>query len=168
MIHSTAIVDRVYIPMTTSVWAYTHIMEGAKIGKNCNIGDHVFIEGGAVIGDNCTIKNGVMIWEGITIEDDVFIGPGVIFTNDEYPRSPRSSDEFARKHYSDKQNWLVKTIVRRGAAIGAGAIILPGCNIGEDATIGAGAVVVRSVGDQCVMVGIPARVIGVGVYVWAK
>ena len=130
-------------------------MRGAVVGNRVNIGDHAFIEGGAVIGDNVTIKNGVCIWEGVAIEDDCFIGPGVIFTNDRHPRSPRM--EVARQRYSNKESWLVKTVVRQGCSVGAGAVICPGVDLGTFSMIAAGSVITRDVPAFALMKGTPAR-----------
>lgn len=140
------------------MWAFAQVMKGAVIGEDCNIGGQAFIEGGAVIGDRVTIKNGVMIWNGVTIEDDTFVGPAVIFTNDRHPRSPRS--EVASERYAQAANWMAKTCVRRGASIGAGAVILPGIEIGKYAMVGAGAVVTRNVTAQRLVRGNPAREAG--------
>ena len=122
--HETAIVESETIGEGTCIWAYAHVLDGAKIGANVAIGDHAFVEGGAVIGNNVTIKNQVCIWEGVNIEDDVFVGPRVTFTNDSNPRSPRM--EKAKERYSETENWLGRTSVRRGASIGAAATICPG------------------------------------------
>jgi len=132
-------------------------MKGVSLGANCNIGDHCFIESGVVIGDNVTIKNGNMIWEGVTLEDGVFVGPHVFFTNDLYPRSPRLPQ--AKKRYSNRR-WLLPTLVRQGASLGAGAIILAGITIGEFSMVGAGAVITRNVSPYALMIGNPARVRG--------
>lgn len=137
------------------MWAFAHVLDGAVIGRECNIGDSVFVEGGARIGNHVTVKNHAMIWEGVTIEDDVFVGPGVIFTNDRYPRSRHIPQ--AHRRYRHKKNWLSLTRVERGATIGAGAIILPGVTIGSFACVGAGAVVTRNVPVGRVVVGNPAR-----------
>jgi acetyltransferase-like isoleucine patch superfamily enzyme len=133
-------------------------MDGAHIGRDCNICDHVYVEGGARIGDGVTVKNRVLIWDGVTIEDCAFIGPGVIFTNDRYPRS-RGLIEVTDR-YKDCRNWLTRTTVRRGASIGAGAVILPGLTVGRFACVGAGAVVTRDVEDHRMVAGNPARIIG--------
>ncbi len=156
-IHPTAIVDTQHIGQSTSIWAFAHVMKNARIGSNCNVGDHCFVESGAIIGDDVTIKNGSMIWEGVTLEDGVFIGPGVLFTNDRHPRSPRLAQ--AQKRYETK-GWLLPTVVRRGASMGAGAIILAGITIGEFALIGAGALVTRNVPPYALVAGSPARVRG--------
>lgn len=157
-IHPSGICDSRDVGEGTRVWAFAHVLDGAVVGCDCNIGDHAFIEDGARLGDRVTVKNGVMIWNGITIEDDVFIGPGVIFTNDRHPRSPRMPMVAAR--YRHPENWLAPTRVCQGAAIGAGAVILGGITVGHYAAIGAGAVVTRHVPDHQLVVGNPARFAG--------
>jgi acetyltransferase-like isoleucine patch superfamily enzyme len=156
-VHPTSIVETDAIGPDTRIWAFAHVMRGVSIGTNCNIGDHCFIEPGVVIGDNVTIKNGNMIWEGVTIEDGVFVGPHVFFTNDLYPRSPRLPE--ARKRYRDR-TWLVSTLIKHGASLGAGAVILAGVTVGEYAMVGAGAVVTRDVPPYALVRGNPARVSG--------
>lgn len=157
-VHPTAICHAQYVGEETRIWAYAHIMDGATIGDHCNICDHVFIEGGVRIGNRVTIKNNALVWEGVTIEDDVFVGPGATFTNDRYPRSSGLAEVGDR--YRDKANWLVPTLVQRGASIGAGAVIVCGVRIGQFACVGAGAVVIRDVPDYHLVVGNPARSIG--------
>ena len=130
----------------TRVWAFAHVLPGARIGADCNICDHTFIENDVVIGDRVTIKPGVQLWDGIRIEDDVFVGPNATFTNDPAPRSKQSLDEHPT------------TVVRRGASIGANATILPGLTVGQYAMVGAGAVVTRSVPPYAVVGGNPARI----------
>ena len=156
-IHPTAIVDAKQIGRGTRIWAFAHVMAGVSIGANCNIGDHCFIESGASIGDSVTIKNGNMIWDGVTLEDGVFVGPHAFFTNDLYPRSPRLAQ--ARAKYSNRE-WLLPTLVREGASLGAGAVILGGITIGEFAMVGAGAVVAKDVPPYALVVGNPARMLG--------
>ena len=126
--HPTAIVESAQIGKETRIWAFAHVLDGAVVGDNCNLGDHVFVEGGACVGNNVTLKNNVCVWNGITIEDDVFVGPGVTFTNDLYPRSPRMLK--VRDKYSHTDNWISTTKVRRGATIGAAATVLPGVELG--------------------------------------
>lgn len=133
----------------TRVWQFVVILAGAKIGSECNICAQVLIEGDVVVGDRVTIKSGVQVWDGITLEDDVFVGPNVTFTNDRFPRSLVRPETFER------------TTVRRGASIGGGAVILPGVTIGEWAMVGAGAVVRGDVPAGAVVVGNPARLIGI-------
>jgi acetyltransferase-like isoleucine patch superfamily enzyme len=146
-IHSSAIVDTKTIGEGTHVWAWVHIMPDAQIGRNCNIGEHTFIENKVIIGNDCVIKNGVAVWNGISIEDKVFIGPYVVFTNDKYPRS--------------KESWEIHaTLIKKGASIGAGAIILCGIEIGEYAMIAAGSVVTKSVAPFTLVLGNPATVKG--------
>jgi UDP-2-acetamido-3-amino-2,3-dideoxy-glucuronate N-acetyltransferase len=147
-IHPNAIVEpSCAIGSNTRIWAFSHVLGGAVIGESCNICDHVFIEADVVVGNRVTIKCGVQLWDGLRLEDDVFIGPNVTFTNDKYPPS---------------KNWplqKVQTIVKRGASIGGGAVILPGITIGQGAMVGAGSVVTKSVPDRALVVGNPARII---------
>ena len=152
--HPTALVESTEIGEGTQVWAYTHIMEGARIGKSCNIGDHCFIESGVVLGHGVVVKNGNMLFEGLTLEDGVFVGPHVFFTNDVYPRSRWLPQTRWR---DDNQTWLTPTLIKRGASLGAGAILLGGITIGEYAMIGAGAVVTKDVLPHALMTGHPAR-----------
>ncbi len=145
-VHPRALVESDEIGPRTRIWAFAHVMAGARIGADCNVCDHTYVEGGVVIGDRVTIKSGVFLWEGTVVEDDVFLGPQATFTNDRFPRS--------------RQPWACAGIaVRRGASVGAGAVILPGVTIGEAAMVGAGAVVVSDVAPGAVVVGNPARVI---------
>ena len=146
--HPQALVESESIGENTRIWAFAHVLPGAKIGSDCNICDNVFIENDVVIGDRVTLKCGVQIWDGIGIEDDVFIGPNATFTNDLYPRSKQYPTEFA------------KTVIRQGASIGANATILAGLTIGKNAMVGAGAVVTRDVPPNAIVVGNPAVVKG--------
>lgn len=146
--HPDARIETAEVGPRTRVWAFAHLLEGARIGADCNICDHTFIEGGAQIGDRVTLKCGVQLWEGVTLEDDVFVGPNATFTNDPFPRSRRHPSSYAR------------TRVRRGASIGANATILPGVTIGSQAMIGAGAVVTRDVPARAIVVGNPGYVTG--------
>ena len=131
----------------TRVWAFAHVLSGAVIGSDCNIGDHAFIEGGARLGSGVTVKNAVLIWDGVTIGDDVFLGPNVVFTNDLHPRA-----------FAPTGSWtLSPTEVQRGATIGANATIVCGISIGEYAFIAAGSVVNRDVVPYALVAGNPAR-----------
>jgi acetyltransferase-like isoleucine patch superfamily enzyme len=130
----------------TRVWAFAHVLPGAVIGADCNIGDHAFVEGGARIGDRVTVKNGVLVWDGVTIEDDAFLGPGVVFTNDLKPRA----------HIKRSGNQLLPTLVLEGATLGANATVVCGITIGAHAFVAAGAVVTRDVPDFAFMAGNPA------------
>lgn len=142
--HISAIVETDKVGAETRIWAFTHVLPGAVIGKSCNICDHVFIENDVVIGDRVTIKCGVQIWDGLSLEDDVFVGPNVTFTNDSFPRSKKPFE-------------LQRTVVRRGATIGANSTILPGLTIGEHAMVGAGAVVTKDVPPNVLVIGNPAK-----------
>jgi acetyltransferase-like isoleucine patch superfamily enzyme len=157
-VHPTALCDTEDIGPGSRLWAYVHVLDGAKIGANVNLGDHAFVENGAVLGDRVTVKNGVMIWMGVTVEDDCFLGPGMKFTNDLWPRSPRMTHIPEVPHrYGDPSRWMVETRVCRGAAIGAGAIIVAGVTIGAYATIAAGSVVTKDVPTHALVMGNPAR-----------
>ena len=147
-IHPLSDVKSVNIGQKTKIWQYSVILSGASIGENCNICAHTLIENDVVIGNNVTIKSGVYIWDGITLEDDVFIGPCAVFTNDKKPRSKQYPTEFPQ------------TIVEKGASIGANATILPGIRIGQNALIGAGAVVTKDVPNNAIVVGNPAYIKG--------
>jgi UDP-2-acetamido-3-amino-2,3-dideoxy-glucuronate N-acetyltransferase len=156
-IHPSALVETEDIGANTRIWAYTHVMEGVSIGAHCNIGEHCFIETGAVVGVNVTIKNGNELWDGVSLGDGVFVGPNVTFTNDLHPRSPRLPE--AAKRYSNR-DWLSPIVVKAGASLGAGAIILAGSTVGEFAMVGAGAIVTRDVAAYALVVGAPAKVVG--------
>lgn len=146
--HKTALVESDQIGSGTRIWAFAHVMAGATIGRNCNIGDHCFIESGAVIGNDVTIKNGVSVWDKVTIKDGVFVGPNATLTNDLWPRS-RNADWQARE-----------TIIEKGATIGANATILCGIRIGSYSMIGAGSVVTREIPDHALFYGNPAKLNG--------
>ena len=145
MIHPLADVQSKNIGKDTRIWQYAVILPGAQIGENCNINCHTFIENDVVIGNNVTVKAGVFLWDGIRVEDDVFIGPNVTFVNDKYPRSKQYPEEFQ------------KTVINKGASLGANATILGGITIGENAMIGAGAVVTKNVPANTVWAGNPAQ-----------
>jgi len=151
--HPQSLVESENIGENTRIWAFAHVLPGAKIGADCNICDHVFIENDVVIGDRVTIKCGVQIWDGLRIKDDVFIGPNATFTNDLFPRSKQHPEEYT------------KTLLCKGSSIGANATILAGLTVGMNAMVGAGAVVTRDVPPYAIVVGNPATVKG---YVDAK
>ncbi|HQQ62160.1 MAG TPA: WxcM-like domain-containing protein [Pseudomonadales bacterium] len=147
-VHAQGICESTQIGKNTRIWAFSHVLPGARIGSDCNICDHVFIENDVIVGNRTTVKCGVQLWDGITIEDDVFVGPNATFTNDPFPRSKQYPEQFPR------------TVICHGASIGANATILPGLTIGQHAMIGAGAVVTRSVPANAIVVGNPARIVG--------
>lgn len=147
-IHPLADVLTSQIGSGTKIWQYVVALAGARIGAECNICSHCFIEDDVVIGDRVTIKNGVQLWDGLRLGDDVFVGPNVTFSNDKFPRS---------MHHDGP---VIVTDVEPGASLGAGATILPGLKIGRNAMVGAGAVVTRSVPANAIVVGNPARIVG--------
>jgi UDP-2-acetamido-3-amino-2,3-dideoxy-glucuronate N-acetyltransferase len=147
-IHALADVHSQSIGARTRVWQFVIILPGAKIGSECNICSHCFIENDVTIGDRVTVKSGVQLWDGLRLGDDIFIGPNVTFTNDRFPRSKKAPKQF------------LQTIVEAGASIGANATILPGVTIGRQAMVGAGAVVTRSVPPKAIVVGNPAKIVG--------
>lgn len=132
------------------MWAFAHVMRGARVGANCNVCDHAFIESGAIVGNRVTVKNGVAIWDGVMVEDDVFLGPNCVLTNDFNPRAAM------KKTRSE----LVSTYIGRGATIGANSTVVCGVVIGQGAFVGAGTVVIRNVPDFALVVGNPARQTG--------
>ena len=144
--HPAALVESKAVGARTRVWAFAHILPRARIGEDCNICDGVFVENDVVVGNRVTVKCGVQLWDGVEIEDDVFVGPNATFTNDHFPRSGKHPDAYLR------------TIVRRGASIGANATILPGLTIGSHAMVGAGSVVTKDVPANAVVVGNPATI----------
>ena len=144
-IHSTSDVQSKSIGEGTRVWQYVVILPGAKIGRDCNICSHCFIENDVVMGDNVTVKPMVAICDGVTLEDDVFIGPHVSFTNDRHPKSGNRGFK------------LERTVVRKGASIGAGSMVMAGLTIGEGAMVAAGSVVTRDVPPGAMVFGCPAR-----------
>ncbi len=147
-VHSSAFVDEpVSIGAGSKVWHFAHVSGGAVLGKGCNLGQNVFVAGGVRIGDNVKIQNNVAVYEGVELENDVFCGPSCVFTNVDNPRS-----EIVRR------GQYLKTLVRRGASIGANATIVCGSTIGRYAFIAAGAVVTKGeVPDYALMAGVPAR-----------
>src|ERR1700733_12135689 len=145
--HQLAIVESSAVGGGTRVWAFAHILPGAKIGSDCNICDHTFIENDVIVGDRVTVKCGVQLWDGLRVEDDVFIGPNATFTNDAFPRSKRQPPRF------------LTTIVKKGASIGANATILPGVTIEENVMVGAGTVVTRNVPRNAIVVGNPGQIV---------
>lgn len=146
-IHPLSDVQSPNIGQDTKIWQFCVVLEGAIIGNNCNINAQVLIENDVIIGDNVTVKSGVQIWDGTRIENNVFIGPNATFTNDLLPRSKQYPESFSG------------ITLKQGSSIGANATLLPGITIGEQAMVGAGAVVTKHVPDYAVVVGNPAKVI---------
>jgi len=147
-VHPSALCEAERVGNGTRIWAFSHVLAGAVIGRDCNICESVFIEEDVVVGDRVTIKNGVQLWDGVRIEDDVFVGPNSTFTNDSRPRSRRRLESFPQ------------TVVGCGASVGANATVLPGVHIGMWAMIGAGSVVTRDVPPYALVRGNPARIVG--------
>ena len=127
-VHPQGLCESTSVGEGTRIWAFAHVLPGASIGRDCNICDHVFIEGDVVVGDRVTIKCGVQLWDGLRVGDDVFIGPNATFTNDRFPRSKVYPDSFAQTRVEDR------------VSIGANATILPGVTLGRNAMVGAGGV----------------------------
>ena len=148
--HETAVIDPgCSIGKGSKIWHFTHVMTGARIGENCNLGQNVVISPEVVLGDNVKVQNNVSIYTGVICEDDVFLGPSMVFTNIINPRSQViRKDQYAR------------TLVKRGATIGANATIVCGNVIGEFAFVGAGAVVTKDVPPYALVVGNPGKQIG--------
>src|SRR5438876_6381945 len=149
-VHESSYVDDgAQIGRGTKIWHFCHVMPGAMIGERCSLGQNVVVMPGTRIGANVKIQNNVSIYEGVTLEDDVFCGPSMVFTNVLNPRS----------HVSRKHEYK-RTVVRRGATIGANATVICGHTIGQYAFIGAGAVVTRNVSAYALMIGVPAQRVG--------
>lgn len=149
-VHPNGLCESTTVGDGTRVWAFAHVLPGALVGRDCNVGDHAFIEGGAVVGDRVTVKNAVLVWDGVTVEDDVFLGPNMIFTNDLNPRA----------HVKKARDQFLTTRVAHGATIGANATIVCGVTIGHHAFVAAGAVVTRNVAPHALVAGVPARAMG--------
>ncbi|HEX6476480.1 MAG TPA: acyltransferase [Acidimicrobiales bacterium] len=149
-VHERALLETDDVGAGTRIWAFAHVMGGARIGRDCNVCDHVFIENDVSIGNDVTVKNGVLVFDRVTIEDEVFVGPGTVFTNDRLPRvtSPR------------RPPTLLPTVVRRGASIGANVTVLCDLTIGARAFVAAGSVVTRDVPPHGSVMGNPARRVG--------
>ncbi|MBT1704580.1 acyltransferase [Chryseosolibacter indicus] len=148
--HPTAVIDEgSEIGVGTKIWHFCHVMPNCKIGENCNIGQNVVVSPQVILGNNVKVQNNVSIYTGVICEDDVFLGPSVVFTNVINPRSA-----------VNRKNQYAKTLVKKGATIGANATIVCGHDIGRFAFIGAGAVVTKDVPDYALVVGNPARQVG--------
>ncbi len=149
-IHKTAVVDEpCEIGRGTRIWHFCHLMSNCRLGEDCNLGQNVFVASGVSLGRNVKVQNNVSIYEGVEIEDDVFLGPSMVFTNVSTPRS-----------HIDRKNEYGRTLVQRGATIGANATVVCGHSIGAYAFIGAGAVVTKDIQAHALMVGNPAKQVG--------
>ncbi|HZD02102.1 MAG TPA: DapH/DapD/GlmU-related protein [Actinomycetes bacterium] len=146
-VHPKGLCESDRVGPRTRVWAFAHVLPGAEVGADCNIGDHAFVEGGARLGNRVTVKNAVLVWDRVTVEDEVFLGPNMVFTNDLTPRVG----------FRKSRDQLLPTLVRRGATIGANATVVSGTTIGPHAFVAAGAVVVRDVPAHALVAGNPAR-----------
>jgi len=147
-VHPQGICESADIGAGTRIWAFAHVLPGAKLGTDCNVCDGVFIENDVIVGDRVTVKCGVQLWDGLRVGNDVFVGPNATFTNDKFPRSKAYPAERPTTRVAD------------GASIGANATILPGVTIGTSAMVGAGAVVTRDVPPKAIVFGNPARIAG--------
>ncbi len=146
-VHEKGICDSDDVGKETRIWAFAHVMKGAKVGEHCNIGECSYVETGAIVGNHCTLKNGVSVWDKVVLEDYVFLGPNAVMTNDLLPRCrvKKGGEEFA------------PTLFKEGATVGANATIVCGVTVGKNAMIGAGSVVTHNVPDHALVYGNPAR-----------
>jgi len=156
-VHASADIEsEVSVGPRTSIWNRAQIRTGARVGQDCVIGRDAFIDEGVALGDRVKVQNAALIYRGVTVEDGVFIGPNAILTNDRYPRAITSSGDLARE-----ADWEVTPVtLRHGCSIGAGAVVVAGADVGRFATVGAGAVVTRTVGDYALVAGNPAHRLG--------
>jgi UDP-2-acetamido-3-amino-2,3-dideoxy-glucuronate N-acetyltransferase len=142
-VHPLGVCESPNVGEGSRIWAFAHVLPGAVIGRQANICDYCFVENDVVLGEGVTVKTHVSLWDGLHVEDNVFIGPSAVFANDKHPRSKRYKSP-------------LRTFLRRGCSIGAGAVILPGIEIGHHAMVGAGAVVTKDVPPFTLVVGNPA------------
>lgn len=146
-IHPTAEVQTPNLGEGTVVWQHTVVLEGAHVGKNCNLNCFCFVENDVRIGDRVTVKSGVQLWDGITVEDDVFVGPNATFTNHRDPKSQKPPSEFDR------------IVLQKGCSVGANATVIGPCVVGSNSLVAAGAVVTKDVPPNVVVAGNPARIL---------
>ena len=150
-VHPTSVIDEdVTIGEDTKIWHFSHIQSGASIGSHCSLGQNVNVSNNVKVGNGCKLQNNVSLYEGVELEDDVFCGPSCVFTNDLTPRAKNPKGRAAYK----------KTLIKRGASIGANATVVCGHTVGEWAMIAAGAVVTSDVPNHALMMGVPARIRG--------
>jgi UDP-2-acetamido-3-amino-2,3-dideoxy-glucuronate N-acetyltransferase len=148
--HPSAVVDpAASVGSGTKIWHFCHVMAGARIGARCSLGQNAFVAGGAVIGDGCKIQNNVSLYDGVVLEEEVFVGPSAVFTNVLNPRA-----------FVSRRDAYARTLVGRGATIGANATIVCGVTLGAYALVGAGAVVTREVPPHALVLGVPGRLMG--------
>lgn len=151
-VHPQGLCDSDQVGPGTKIWAFAHVMKGSVVGSQCNIGMGAFVESGAVLGDRVTVKNGVHIWDGVRVENGVFLGPACVLTNRRWPRSRQGQG-------GPKPAWD-PILIKEGATVGAGAVLVCPLTVGRWAMIGAGAVVTQDVPDFALVVGHPARRVG--------
>lgn len=144
-IHERALVETTEIGDGTRIWAFAHVLPGATIGRNCNLGDHCYVESGVTLGDNVTVKNGVAIWQHVHVADNVFLGPNVVLTNDRFPRSRDPA-------WQPQPTWI-----EEGVTVGANATVVCGVRLGSRCMVAAGSVVTRDVPAHALVRGNPAR-----------
>ena len=149
-VHDRGLCESKKVGAGTRIWAFAHVMDGAVVGRSCNVGGGAFIESGAVVGDRVTVKNNVLIWDLVTVGDDVFLGPNAVFTNDLDPRAAFKKD----------RDGFLATEVETGVTVGANATIVCGVTLRRHCFVGAGAVVVSDVAAHALVVGNPARRVG--------
>jgi UDP-2-acetamido-3-amino-2,3-dideoxy-glucuronate N-acetyltransferase len=156
-VHASAdLEEEVAVGPGSRIWNRAQIRRGARIGADCIVGRDAFVDEGVTIGDRTKIQNAALVYHGVTVEDGVFIGPNAILTNDRFPRAITSTGDLARS-----EDWeVIPTVLRHGCSIGAGAVVVAGADVGRYATVGAGAIVTRRVGDHALVAGNPARRLG--------
>lgn len=145
-VHPLGLCESEDVGSGTRVWAWAHVLPGARVGRDCNICDHAYIEGGALLGDRVTVKNAVLVFDGVDVGDDVFLGPNVLFTNDLRPRA----------HVKKGPDALLPTVVESGVTLGAGTVVVCGTTIGRHAFAAAGSVITRDVAPHSFVAGNPA------------
>jgi acetyltransferase-like isoleucine patch superfamily enzyme len=146
-VHQAGLCESTEVGEGTRIWAFAHVLPGAVVGRDCNICDGAFVETGATLGNRVTVKNGTLVFAGVTCEDEVFLGPNVLFTNDLRPRAALRKGE----------DELSTTLVRRGASLGAGVVVVCGHTVGEYAFAAAGSVITQDVPSHAFVAGNPAR-----------